>query len=110
MINHVIRTMSDMDQDTCEWQCYLDHNCVSINLQFEGTQKNCELNNSTHNEHHEDLIAAHGHFYRGTEVSAWAYIGSFSYPFLDCKLGIGNEVFRNWVLHGIPVFLLQGDA
>ncbi|XP_022797649.1 uncharacterized protein LOC111335917 [Stylophora pistillata] len=59
--------MSDMDQDTCEWQCYLDHNCVSINLQFEGTQKNCELNNSTHYEHHEDLIAAHDHFYRGTE-------------------------------------------
>lgn len=34
LINHVIRTIPDMDQDSCEWQCYLDHDCVSINLQF----------------------------------------------------------------------------
>lgn len=63
-----------MDQDSCEWQCYLDNNCVSINLQFEGTERNCELSNSTHNEHHEDFIGAEGYFYRGTEVSSCYYI------------------------------------
>ena len=63
-----------MNQDSCEWQCYLDNNCVSINLQFEGTERNCELNNSTHNEHHQDFIGVEGYFYRGTEVSPCYYI------------------------------------
>ena len=59
-----------MDQDPCDWQCYLDHNCVSINLQFRETNWEYELNNSTHNEHHDYLKAADSYFYRGTEVSS----------------------------------------
>ena len=72
LINHVIRTIPDMDQDSCEWQCYLDHDCVSINLQFQGTNRECELNNSTHKEHDEDFMRDDRFFYRGTNVSSWS--------------------------------------
>ena len=68
LINHVIRTIKVLDQDSCELQCYLEHNCVSINFQFTGTH-NCELNNATHKEHDKDLLKAEGYVYHGTIVS-----------------------------------------
>ncbi|XP_078382537.1 uncharacterized protein LOC144665218 [Oculina patagonica] len=65
LINHVIRTIKALDQDSCEFQCYLEHNCVSINFQFTGTQI-CDLNNSTHKEHEKDLEKKEGYVYHGT--------------------------------------------
>lgn len=64
------------DMDACEFLCYKEHNCVSINFEnkvnTEGTF-NCELNNSTHGEHNEDLVEAKHYFYHGTEVRLRTY-------------------------------------
>ena len=57
-----------LDQDACELQCYLEHNCVSINFGFTGTH-NCDLNNATHKEHEKDLLKTEGYVYHGTNVS-----------------------------------------
>ncbi|KAL9961327.1 hypothetical protein ACROYT_G030243 [Oculina patagonica] len=65
LINHVIRTIKVLDQDSCEFQCYLEHNCVSINFEFTGS-RNCDLNNSTHKEHDKDLEKRNGYVYHGT--------------------------------------------
>ncbi|XP_078382576.1 uncharacterized protein LOC144665245 isoform X2 [Oculina patagonica] len=65
LINHVIRTIKVLDQDSCEFQCYLEHNCVSINFEFTGTHI-CDLNNSTHKEHEKDLVKAESYVYHGT--------------------------------------------
>lgn len=94
LINHMMRAMSYIDQDSCEWQCYLNNNCVSINLQFQETNREYELNNSTHKERDDDLISADGYFYRGTEVSSWTYSLSFFYHFPKPKLAIGYEVLQ----------------
>lgn len=94
LINHMMRAMSDIDQDSCEWQCYLNNNCVSINLQFQETNREYELNNSTHNERDDDLISADGYFYRGTEMSSWTYSLSFFYHFPRPKIAIGYEVLQ----------------
>ena len=67
-MNHVIRTIKALDQDSCELQCYLEHNCASINFQFTGTH-NCDLNNATHIEHEKDLLKTGGYVYHGTIVS-----------------------------------------
>jgi len=67
LINHVIRTIKVLDQDSCELQCYLEHNCVSVNFEYTGTH-NCDLNNATHKEHENDLVKTEGYVYHGTIV------------------------------------------
>ena len=71
--------------DECEWLCYQDHACVSINFNTrvkENGKHWCVLNNSTHAEHEGDLIEAKGYIYRGTEVSTLSAINiDFEAPF-----------------------------
>ena len=57
----------------CERLCYEEHNCVSINFERkkDGDGKyHCELNNSTHREHDQDLVDTENYFYRGTKVTS----------------------------------------
>ena len=67
----MIATISVTDRDLCEFRCYLEHNCVSINFEVKpsasGTHS-CELNNSTHKEHEKDLERAANYVYHGTDV------------------------------------------
>ena len=70
--NHVIITGPVKDLDECEYRCYLNANCVSLNIKNKdpdnGTHE-CELNNSTHLEHGWDLKDSQLYYYRGAEVS-----------------------------------------
>ena len=77
LINHVIRTIKVLDQDSCELQCYKENNCVSINFEFTGTY-NCDLNNATHKEHREALVKTEGYVYHGTIVSRASVFCMFS--------------------------------
>ncbi|KAL9970529.1 hypothetical protein ACROYT_G022921 [Oculina patagonica] len=69
LMNHVIASGGVMNKDICEFQCYMEHNCVSINFEvrpsISGTH-NCDLNNSTHKEHEKDLVQAANYVYHGT--------------------------------------------
>ncbi len=50
----------------------MEPNCVSYNMEvISGSPSvtNCELNNSTHNEHPDDLKPWQDYIYRGSEVS-----------------------------------------
>ena len=73
--NHVIRTISVMNEDFCELQCYMEPNCVSYNFnkrKEENGQHKCDLNNATSehdNEHSGDLTKNENYVYRGAEVS-----------------------------------------
>ena len=71
LINHTIANISVIDRDTCEYRCYLNYNCVSVNFYFgeNGAEAhNCELNNSTAKEYDEDLVQASNYVYHGTKV------------------------------------------
>ena len=71
LINHTIANISVIDRDKCEYRCYLDHNCVSVNFYFgeNGAEPhNCELNNSTSKEYDKDLVKAPNYVYHGTKV------------------------------------------
>ena len=52
-MNHTIISVPVKDLDECEYRCYLNANCVSLNIKNKdptsGTHE-CELNNSTHLE------------------------------------------------------------
>ncbi|KAL9974206.1 hypothetical protein ACROYT_G011219 [Oculina patagonica] len=48
MENHVIRSEEVPNEGTCRLLCYMEPNCVSINLgPLEGGKHKCELNNAT---------------------------------------------------------------
>ena len=68
---HWIQTMTVKDLDECEYRCYLDSNCVSLNIKNknpDGTHE-CELNNSTHLDDDGVLEDNQLYYYRGAEVS-----------------------------------------
>ena len=71
LVNHTIANISVIDRDMCEYRCYLDHNCVSVNFYFgeNGAEvHNCELNNSTGKKYDNDLVKAANHVYHRTKV------------------------------------------
>ena len=57
-------------QEPCRVQCVMDSRCVSINI---GQQINdrvvCELSDSDHTSHPDDIKAREGFTYTGTEVN-----------------------------------------
>ena len=69
LINHTIKSLLVRSLDDCEYLCYLDDNCVSLNIKNNknGTHS-CELNNSTHLEHDADLVNSAVFYYRGAKV------------------------------------------
>ena len=70
MINHTIDINIVKDLDQCEYLCYLNDACVSLNIKNKdanGTHE-CELNNSTHMEHDGDLVNNASYHYRGAKV------------------------------------------
>ena len=69
LVGHVIKTVQVKTDDYCEIMCYGEHQCLSYNL---GPLQNyghaCELSNSDHIRHPDDLVPMLGYIYRGTEV------------------------------------------
>ncbi|XP_068735527.1 uncharacterized protein [Montipora capricornis] len=68
--NHIIKSYEVHNMHECEWVCYQEHDCVSVNFNTEANtdgKHRCELNNSTHAEDNKDLINAENYIYRGTE-------------------------------------------
>ena len=67
--------MTVKDLDECEYRCYLDANCVSLNIRNKDPNgiHECELNNSTHLENDSHLKDDHLFYYRGGEVSDYTF-------------------------------------
>ena len=77
-MNHTIISVSVKDLDECEYRCYLNANCVSLNIRdhHNGTHE-CELNNSTHLEHDGHLKDSELYYYRGAEVRVIIFVLTF---------------------------------
>ncbi|KAL9961328.1 hypothetical protein ACROYT_G030245 [Oculina patagonica] len=71
-MNHTIQILLVKSLDDCEYLCYLNDTCVSLNIKNKdpnSEKHECELNNSTHMEHDGDLIADTSYYYRGAKNS-----------------------------------------
>ena len=71
LVNHTIENINMIDRDTCDYRCYLNHNCVNVNFYFGSSEvgiQNSEQNNSTKKKHHKDLTKAANYVYHGTRV------------------------------------------
>ena len=87
LINHIIRTVESLVQDFCSTLCYMEPNCVSYNevvVSSPPSITKCELNNSTHNEHPQDLKPWPNYSYGGTMVSA--FLSKWRFPFFSFPL------------------------
>ncbi|KAL9973365.1 hypothetical protein ACROYT_G019815 [Oculina patagonica] len=68
LVGHVISTVHVNDGDQCEIRCYAKSECLSYNLgPHQAYGHACELSNSDHIRHPDDLVPMPGYIYRGTE-------------------------------------------
>jgi len=72
LINHTIRTIEFVQEDFCGALCFMELSCVSYNMEITSGSSiatKCELNNSTHIEHPNDLVQQSNYIYRGIKVT-----------------------------------------
>lgn len=69
LANHVIRTIQVPDVLLCQLYCFLEVDCVSVNVRAanHSPEKVCELNNKDANSHPEDLMLIHQSSFHGTK-------------------------------------------
>ncbi|XP_068680406.1 C-reactive protein-like [Montipora foliosa] len=70
LINHLIRVTDVKSEAFCQMLCYLEPDCVSYNFQMESGEPEshqCELNNSTHQDHTNNLRLNPAYEYHGAE-------------------------------------------
>ena len=69
LVGHVTRTVKVNNADQCEIRCYQQLECLSYNLgPYQDYGHECELSNSDHFRHPNDLVPMPGFIYQGTEV------------------------------------------
>ena len=72
LINHVIHIADVIKENVCRTLCYMEPNCVSYNFKKSTSQAEdpkCELNNSTHEGHENELKKNRDYKYHGAKVS-----------------------------------------
>ena len=68
LVGHVIRSLEVERESACTVSCYLEVNCVSLNLgPLQDGKHVCELSDSDHHIHPEDLVRRVGFAYKGTK-------------------------------------------
>ena len=71
MNHHVIRISAVMVKEFCEILCYMEPDCVSINIDKRedghGVYK-CELNNVTREGYEQELVDDENYFYHASKV------------------------------------------
>ena len=71
LLGHVIRTEQVLNEGSCRLQCYLEPNCVSINVgPLKDGSRQCDLNDVTHDMKKFALKNMNGFTYNAVEVRA----------------------------------------
>ena len=71
LVNHRIRSIEVMEKRFCRALCFMEPDCVSINLdkRVDGSGNyKCELNNVTHEGHEHELREEENSFYHAAKV------------------------------------------
>ena len=63
---HVFKAIFVEDEELCRLNCYLENNCISYN--FVKNKNLCELSDSDHRQHPEDLQLMNGFIYGASKV------------------------------------------
>lgn len=71
LMNHVIRITKVMVLEFCEILCYIEPDCVCINIDKREDGHvvyKCELNNVTHEGYEQELVDDENYFYHASKV------------------------------------------
>ena len=93
LMNHTIKKVLAEDLDQCELLCYLNDDCVSLNIKKDriNGKHECELNNSTHLENDIDLITDAVFYYRGSKVSNNSNIYTSRHQMINKQITMNND-------------------
>ena len=70
LVNHVIRNITLERQESCRVSCYLDNRCLSYNFgHLQDGSYICQLSDSDHIQHPNDLLKTTRFIHRRTEVT-----------------------------------------
>lgn len=71
LIGHVIISVLVNDNDECQLRCYIEPKCLSYNVgPHMAYGHECELSDSDHVQHPQDLVLMLGYTYIGTKVQS----------------------------------------
>lgn len=67
---HVTNRFFASDENMCQLYCLGNRFCVSFNFgpPLQGTQRDCEISNSDHVRHPQDMVSRDGYDYYSLEV------------------------------------------
>ena len=84
--NHVIRSEEVPSEGSCRLMCYMEPNCVSINLgPLERGKHKCHLNNATDENRSTSLLQSRPDFtYLAIEVMSYIVVNDPKTPQLKC--------------------------
>ena len=112
--DHVIRTEKVANEGSCRVRCFLEPNCVSINVGAtdDQGQRTCELNNFTDESPSQSgLKEKPGHIHYSAEVSNIFADYHLCLSVLDVIHETGNRLFwiqlRLMVIYGRKTFLVS---
>ncbi|KAL9961336.1 hypothetical protein ACROYT_G030254 [Oculina patagonica] len=97
LMNHTIKTMSVKSLDDCEYLCYREDACVSLNIKNKDSvsgRHECELNNATHMEHDGDLVENPIYYYRGAKNNCIKNGRSLCHNNAACQSGFTYKKYR----------------
>ena len=105
LMNHTIKRVLAENLDQCELLCYLNDDCVSLNINKDRNNggHECELNNSTHLEHDIDLITDAVFYYRGSKVSNNSNIYSSRHQMINKQIHVtmNNDERAHKYIHSL---------
>ena len=104
---HVIRTEEVTDEKSCRVECYLEPNCVSVNVgPNDGGHQVCELNSATDESPElSDLSERKGYTYHGIEVLTYNYSNNTK-SYLDILVAFIIYLFsstKRWCSWTLPL-------
>ncbi|XP_058946064.2 uncharacterized protein [Pocillopora verrucosa] len=94
LVNHRIRIIEVMEKRFCRALCFMEPDCVSINLdkRVDGSGNyKCELNNVTHEGHEHELREEENSFYHAAKS---ACVKNFCKNNATCQSGFNDKGYR----------------
>lgn len=89
MKNHVIRSAEVPSEGSCRLMCYMEPNCVSINLgPLVGGKHKCELNNATDEKQFANYLVT---------KPAFTYLAIEVMPYKRCRLVNNNNNNKSFI-------------
>ena len=108
LINHVIRIVKVLTVSFCDKMCYMEPDCVSINLYKRVSGHwgyKCELNNVTHEKHEDDLEKKDEYLYHAAEVGVASFVSTHFRLRKKKKFSVRSFAIVALILMWLSIFL-----